>query len=43
MKGLYNIIHFGPPATLDDYFQDVGRAGRDGGQSEALLVIYQYV
>ena len=40
IKGLYNIIHFGPPATLDDYFQEAGRADRDGGQSEAILVIY---
>ena len=40
IKGLYNIIHFGPQATLDDYFQETGRAGRDGGQSEAILVIY---
>ena len=40
IKGLYNIIHFGPPATLDDYFQEAGRAGRDGGQSETILVIY---
>ena len=40
IKGLYNIIHSGPPGTLDDYFQEVGRAGRDGGQSEAILVIY---
>ena len=40
IKGLYNIIHFGPPATLGDYYQEAGRAGRDGGQSEAILVMY---
>ena len=27
-------------ATLDDHFQEAGRAGRDEGQSEAILVIY---
>ena len=39
-KGLYTVIHFSPPAALDDYFQEAGCAGRDGLQSEAHLVIY---
>ena len=39
-KGLYTVIHFGPPAALDDYSQAAGCAGRDGLQSEAHLVIY---
>ena len=39
-KGLYTVIHFGPPAALNDYFQEAGCAGRDGLQSEAHLVIY---
>ena len=29
-KDLTSVIHFGPPADLDDYFQESGRAGRDG-------------
>ena len=24
------IIHYGPPKTVEDYFQQIGRAGRDG-------------
>ena len=39
-KGLHNIIHFGPPSTLDDYFQESERAGRDGLLSNAHLIVY---
>ena len=39
-KGLYNIIHFGPPGDIDDYLQESGRAGRDNAQSHAVLVLY---
>ena len=28
-KGVYKVIHYGPPADLDDYFQESGRVGRD--------------
>ena len=39
-QGLYTVIHYGPPAGLDDYLQEIGRAGRDGLQSNAVLVNY---
>ena len=34
------VIHFGPPADMDDYFQECGRAGRDGIGSNAILYYY---
>ena len=40
-KGLNNIVHFGPSATMDDYFQETGRAGRDGQQSYATMLLYK--
>ena len=27
------IIHFGPPKTVEEYYQQIGRAGRDGVES----------
>lgn len=32
------VVHLEAPATLDDYYQELGRAGRDGGDAEAILV-----
>ena len=37
-KGLYTVIYYGLPACLDDYFQELCRAGRDGVDSDAVLV-----
>ncbi len=31
------IVHFGMPQDIEDYYQQTGRAGRDGQRSEALL------
>jgi len=33
------IIHFHPPLLLSEYVQEIGRAGRDGEVSEALLLM----
>ena len=40
IKGLYNVINYGPPSDLESYVQEMGRAGRDGKSSEALLMFH---
>lgn len=32
------VIHYHPPATLEGYFQEIGRAGRSGQHAKALLL-----
>ena len=39
-QGLNTVFHFGPPSTVEDYFQETGRAGRNGKQSYAILLNY---
>lgn len=33
-----NVIHWGAPRTVEAYYQQAGRAGRDGGVSRCLLI-----
>jgi ATP-dependent DNA helicase RecQ len=32
------VVHAGVPGSLDEYYQEIGRAGRDGGPAAAVLV-----
>lgn len=36
---VHQIIHWGVPSSVEQYVQEIGRAGRDGLQSKAILII----
>lgn len=40
IKGLHRVINYGPPNNMESYIQAFGMAGRDGKNSEALLLFH---
>lgn len=41
LKHVTRVIHAGPPANLETYVQEIGRAGRSGLRAEAVLYFHK--
>lgn len=39
VEGVTTVVHAGAPHSMTDYLQETGRAGRNGDQAEAVMVI----
>lgn len=38
MLDIHQVYHFGAPCNIEQYLQEIGRAGRDGELSHAILI-----
>ena len=38
--GLNYIIHYGAPSSIQDYYQECGRAGRSGEQAKSVILYW---
>lgn len=39
-KAVNNVVNYGPPKDMDNFLQQIGRAGRDGTSSKSLLLYH---
>lgn len=39
-KSVNNVVNYGPPKEMDNFLQQIGRAGRDGTSSKSLLLYH---
>ena len=42
IRGVQSVVHLTPPRTIQEYFQETGRAGRDGQPATAVLYYNNY-
>ena len=40
LVGINRVVHYGAPASIDDYFQESGRAGRSGEVAKSTVTSY---
>lgn len=39
ISDICNVIHYGPPCTIEDFVQEIGRAGGDGKSAASVTVM----
>lgn len=40
LHDIRQVIHYGPPRQIEDFVQEIGRAGRDGNPAKSILIYH---